>query len=202
MPEGYRASPEVAGSAPSHSALCPARANLSRGSREVNHMNVKIAVERLGAVRLADGGYAYRAAETGHWYIVSGADLEALGERLAADDPDAAEVDGQDHNTLDAICAAGGAADHDYTCQCGKAMGERCMWRGHRRELHLVRWVPESDRGSAQACGGYTYSGYARTLYVSAECARTLAHMYEDGEQTEALDPYVRDCGPAYEAAR
>lgn len=161
-------------------------------------------------VELSGDSRAYRADETGRWVIVSAEDWRDLERRLAKGQTDAyslwcaetssgREVSARDdHDLLDAICDAGGAAERDYECQCGRATGESCQWSGHRDELHLVRWVPESDRGSAQASGTGTRGAYAKKLYVSPECADMLAHVYEDGEQTAALDPYVEDCGVAY----
>lgn len=167
------------------------------------------AVEMIGALRLEDGDYAYRADETGEWYRLTELDLEDLEERIAAGERDAyslwcaspylEEIEDTDHDTLDAICNAGGAAEHDYRCQCGTATGERCRSVGPRRRLLHVRWVPESLRGSAKASGTYTRGGAARDLYLHPECAEMLAHEWVDGEQTEDLDPFVFVVGPAYE---
>jgi len=165
-------------------------------------------VDYLDAIQV-DGDYAYLAAETRRWWVCTAEEVVDLGERLAAD-PDRGysewcsgwsgeEVDGLAHDILDAICAAGGAAERDYTCQCGQALGERCAWSGHREELVLVRWVPDSDVGSAQASGTGTYGAYARRLYVAPECAEVLRYVYVDGERTEVEDPYVRVVGPAYD---
>ena len=50
---------------------------------------IAAAVERLDAVRLADGDYAYRAEETARWYVVTESDLRDLGERMARGESDA-----------------------------------------------------------------------------------------------------------------
>lgn len=169
---------------------------------------VAAAVAHLGAVSVRDG-YVYRAEESGSWWLVDEADMAEAGAAILGGAGDwyslwcasstAEEVSGLDHDTLDAICDAGGDAERDYSCQCGSATGTRCSWSGHREQLVTVRWVPESDRGSAKASGTYTHGGYALKLYVSPECADMLAHIYdEEGEQTEEEDPFVRIVGATY----
>lgn len=163
---------------------------------------IKAAAARLKAVRLADGRYAYRADETHSWWLVTADDLADLGSDEDYSEwcssSDGEEVSDLDHDTLDAICEAGGDAEHDYRCQCGPAMGERCAWTGDREELLEVRWVPDSDRGSARASGTYARGAYAETLYVTEQCADDISYVWEDGAKTEELDPYVHVVGPAY----
>lgn len=164
-------------------------------------------LERLHAVDLGDGEYAYYASETACWYLTDESDVRLLGEALLAGDDEAystwcatwggSEVDDTDHVALDRIADA---TDQPvaYRCQCGTALGERCTWVGDRGELCHVKWVPESDRGSARASG--TYGAYATSLQVTRECAEVLRYEWEGGEPTEREDEYVRVVGPAYAA--
>ncbi len=41
------------------------------GLTEAQRLALAVGLERLGAVRLADSDYAYRADETGEWWICS-----------------------------------------------------------------------------------------------------------------------------------
>lgn len=170
---------------------------------------IKTAANRLSATQIGSYTWAYRADETGQWYAVDGDTMADLGQRILDGQVDAyslwcAErapvllISGTDHDALDTLCDAGGNAERDYRCQCGTATGVRCEWVGNRSELVHVRWVPESDRGSAKASGTYDMGAYAVSLYVSPDCAEMLTHEFVDGEQTDDLDPYVRVVGPAY----
>lgn len=166
----------------------------------------------IDAVDIGGDQWAHYATEAGTWWITDSDTLESLCDYLDHADAevrrdayshwcnsgDAEEVSDTDHDTLDRICDAGGSAEDDYRCQCGRATGVRCEWTGRRDRLVTVRWVPESDRGSARASGTYTSGAYAQTLYVTPRCADVLAHVYVDGEQTDELDEYVRVVGPAY----
>lgn len=167
-------------------------------------------ITRLGAVDLGDEQYAYYADETRAWYLVSADDVRDLGARLLAGEQDAyslwcaatiaTEVRDTDHDRLDQIVEAlGDDSRVRYRCQCGTAMGERCAWTGRRDELVHVRWVPASDRGSAQASGTYASGAYATSLYVYRDCAELLRYEWADGEQTDREDPFVRVIGAAYE---
>ncbi len=158
---------------------------------------------------LADGNYAYYADETSAWYLVTASDVRELGEAMMRGDEDedaysvwctgyGEEVGDTDHDRLDQI-ADETTLEVVYRCQCGEALGQRCEWTGDRKELIHVRWVPDSDRGSAQASGTYDMGAYAQSLYVTAGCAEVLRYEYADGEPTDREDPYVRVCGPAYE---
>jgi hypothetical protein len=164
-----------------------------------------------GLVRLEDGAYAYRADETGGWVIgVSRSDVIGLGARLlrgdedaysfwCAESPSGRQVDGLDHDALDAICDAGGHAERDYGCQCGQYTKAPCDWSGHRDELQLVRAVLPSDRGSAEASGTGTHGAYATRLYVSMDCVAAMEDVLDDtGDSTGESDPWVRYVGPAY----
>lgn len=171
--------------------------------------NTKAALEMLNEHVEYRGGYAYRAEETRLWYAVTHEEVEELAEMLADGTADAyslwctsagEEISDVDHDALDALIDAGAVPEHvAYRCQCGAATQLRCEWTGPRTELHKVRYVHESDRGSARASGTYTRGGYAVALYVAPTCADMLTHVYNDeGEQTDELDEFARDCGPAY----
>jgi hypothetical protein len=76
---------------------------------------VRLAVDHVHAVRLEDGRYAYYASETRAWYLVTEADLLALGTAMIAAERDAysfwcqgcgQEVMESDHDLLDQIHAA------------------------------------------------------------------------------------------------
>lgn len=162
-------------------------------------------MEWLDATLLADGMYAF-AAEDGGWYRADAADIRALGARILAGTDDDRTVQAEavrdtDHDALDRIVTAlGDVTAVDYRCQCGEAMGQRCEWTGDRRDLVRVMWVPESDRGSAEASGSYTRGAYATALQVTQDCADALAAGWdEDGEPLEGGDPFARIVGPAYE---
>lgn len=71
-------------------------------------------VDRLDAVELPDGHYAYLAPETGSWYHITEYDICDLGEALLADEDDAYsvwcascgdEIDDTDHDQLDQIAS-------------------------------------------------------------------------------------------------
>lgn len=156
--------------------------------------SLRAGIDRLHAVQLSDGRYAYLAPETDSWYRITERDICALGDDLRSGEDDAyslwctvcgEEIGDTEHDQLDMIADATDTPVA-YRCQCGTATGDRCEWTGDREDLVHVRWVPDSDRGSAQASG--SYRAYAISLYVTAECAERL----ED-------EPFVRVIGPAYE---
>lgn len=164
-------------------------------------------LDRLDAVALPEGDYAYYAEEVSGWYLVSESEISELGESLLAGEDDAYSlwcassgeaVSDLEHDQLDRIANATDA-DVTYRCQCGTATGVRCDWTGPREELVHIRHVYDSDRGSAQASGTYTSGAYAHSLYVTSECAEMLRYEWEDGEPTDREDPFVRVVGPAYE---
>ena len=166
-------------------------------------------INSLDAVKIGDHQYAYYAQETGAWYLVDEFDIQNLGAALRAGKPDAysiwcagtpaTRVDDLEHDILDRIADAAPDRGVSFRCQCSRATGQRCEWTGEREDLILVRWVPDADRGSAEASGTFTRGAYARSLYVSPGCAEMLRYEYEDGERTDREDPYVRIVGPAYE---
>jgi hypothetical protein len=177
------------------------------GDESMDAEEYALAVKQLDAVELLSGEFAYYAAETGAWYVVSRSDVLDLGARLAAGEPGAyslwcassaaEEVADTNHERLDSIADVGG--NPTYRCQCGEATGVRCVWtadaRRAQRELVEIRWVPESGRADAQETGTYASGVYAQTLHVSPECADMLAHVYVDGEQTDALNKFVEVVG-------
>lgn len=168
--------------------------------------NINRAVEKLGAVALANESYAYYADETGRWYRVTAAEMAELGEMLAEDRGDysvwcagstSVEISDMDHDALDEIREAGGSPE--YRCQCGRWSGERCHGTTNDiDQLVHVRFVREADKGSAMASGTLTLGAYATSIYVLADCAEMMRYRWEDGEQTTEQDPFVRVVGPAY----
>lgn len=183
--------------------------SINQVGKETEAERIARAVARLSAVRLADGDYAYYADETDRWYIVDPAEIESLCDYM--DDPaldgdgyshwcaDTAsvEVEDTDHEALDRIAEVTDTTIH-YRCQCGAATGQRCEWVGRRWDLVNVRWVPESERGSADASGSGTYGAYAISLHVSSDCAEEMRYeLDDDGAPTDREDPYFRLVGPA-----
>lgn len=183
-------------------------------------ISLDLGVEHLNAVRLADGDYAYRAEETGLWYRVSEDDVIDLGERIekaracrtpdCADEPHDAyshwcascgeEISDLDHDAVTEVREAGG--DMAYRCQCGTATGQRCEWTGALEDMTVVRWVPESDRGSAKASGTYSHGAYAMALTIESEtCVDVVTHEYDpDTEDCTIVSEYAHVVGPAVEA--
>lgn len=174
-----------------------------------NSPELDIGIKHLNAVELRDGDFAYHAEETDEWYRVTATDVEELGAALRDKEPNAysfwcagcgERVDDTDHDALDEIAEAGG--DPAYRCQCGPATGQRCDWRRKsedaQAELVQIRWVPESDRGNAEASNTFTYGAYAQTLYVSPECAEALRYNLDEEGERAGEDPFVRVVGPAY----
>jgi hypothetical protein len=78
-------------------------------------------------------------------------------------------------------------------CECGQALGEPCQWTGDVAETVLVEYMPEALRASHEAAGNrgeYPHNGALR-LSCERGCADRLTHVWEDGQQTSALDPWV-----------
>lgn len=79
-------------------------------------------------------------------------------------------------------------------CGCGCLTGEPCNWVGEQRETVLVEYMPAYLRASHVAAGNsgcYPHNG-AQRIRVERSCADRLLHVWEDGEQTDQLDPWVR----------
>lgn len=68
-------------------------------------------------------------------------------------------------------------------CESGEWSGERCEIVEPTERLVRVRYVPNSDRGTATAAR--TWLGVARILYVCEVCADQMAE--HDGEWTERV---------------
>lgn len=162
---------------------------------------IAAAIERLGAVTLADGDYAYYAEESREWWTVTDDDVAELGAMLLAGESDAysiwcAEgygdlVNDTDHDAVEEIKKAGG--NINFRCQCGAWSGERCLGEEtDRSELVRVRFVPDWQKGSAKASGTYTRGAYATEIAVSEECAEQMRYLRdEDGDLTTEEDPFV-----------
>jgi hypothetical protein len=78
-------------------------------------------------------------------------------------------------------------------CECGQATGERCEWSGPIDQTVLVEYMPEQYRASHEAAGNsgvYPHNGAVR-IRCERSCADRLAHVWEDGEQTDELDDWV-----------
>jgi hypothetical protein len=82
-------------------------------------------------------------------------------------------------------------------CACGEVTGEACTWRGPRSETVLVEYMPEQHRSSHDAAGNagsYPHNGAIR-IRVQRDCADRLAHVWDEGEMTTELDPWVSIIG-------
>jgi hypothetical protein len=75
-------------------------------------------------------------------------------------------------------------------CECGEWSGVPCAWMGPNSELVRVRWVPHWQRDSAKAAG--SNRGFWVPLSVHPDCAERMRYEWEDGEQTDRQDPFVR----------
>ena len=83
----------------------------------------------------------------------------------------------------------------DYVhCDCGQADGhESCEWWGPANDTVVVEYMPEHLRASHRTAGNsgsYPHNGAVR-IRCEQSCADRLAHVWEDGEQTDELDPWV-----------
>ena len=70
-----------------------------------------LAVERLDATLLEDGDYVYQESPAGRYYRVDATDLEDLGRRLLAGEPDAYSLWCAAHGGLDPVAADGSTLD-------------------------------------------------------------------------------------------
>lgn len=143
---------------------------------------VAAAVDHLDAVA-HNGGYAYRAEETGSWYAVSADDMAELG---------AAVLGGRASEAYSLWCAGCGDEIDDPTgrtvhCACGEWSGHRCSWTGSRSETVVVEFMPEHLRSSHEAArnrGFYPANG-SRRIRVERSCADTMVR--DDGDWCEVL---------------
>lgn len=84
-------------------------------------------------------------------------------------------------------------------CECGALTGERCTWTGPTGETEIIEYMPEdlicshvtAGYQSIGAAGSYPSNG-AQRIRVELSCADRLLHIWEDGEQTEQIDPWVQ----------
>ena len=78
-------------------------------------------------------------------------------------------------------------------CECGELTGERCAWTGPLTETEVIEYMPEHLRSSHVAAGnsGTCPRNGAQRIRVERSCAERLIHIWEDGEQTDRLDPWV-----------
>lgn len=82
----------------------------------------------------------------------------------------------------------------EMRCKCAEVTGgDACNWSGPMSETVVVEFMPREYRASHEAAGNlgvYPHNG-ARRVRCEVSCADRLAHVWVDGEQTDALDPWV-----------
>ena len=119
------------------------------------------AVVESGKVVVAAGGMW---AGSGRW---NGDHIEDCG----------AELGDSVYEALDAALREAGASPA-ARCECGEWSGEWCPWSGDANELVKVTFVPNWQRGTAEAAG--TWSGLTTTIRVHPKCADFMEEV--DGE--------------------
>lgn len=146
---------------------------------------IAAAVSHLDAIE-HDGGYAYRAEETGSWYAVVADDMAEFGAAVLA---------GRATEAYSLWCAGCGAEIEDPTgqtvrCACGEWSGVRCQWSGPREETVVVEYMPDHLRSSHEAAGNrgnrgaYPHNG-ARRIRVDRSCAEAMVR--DDGDWCEVI---------------
>jgi len=75
-------------------------------------------------------------------------------------------------------------------CQCGALTGRRCDWHGDASETVEVDYVPEYQRGTAEAAG--THVGLTERVRVCADCADWITHIpTKDGDVSAEPNPWA-----------
>jgi hypothetical protein len=131
------------------------------------------------------------AAEADSQDVVYGPIEEAVSAAITAGDERAeCEVNGYQYTML---------IEAEGQCECGALTGERCQWTGPLSDTESIEYMPEhlilshvaAGYDSIAAAGVYPHNG-AQRICVERSCAERLVHIWEDGDQTDRLDLWVR----------